>query len=62
MRDATEQTWRDPVIEVYKREIDRSLLRENLKRTIEERILRLEQMQRVGRELQRAMREVKKRT
>lgn len=27
----------DPVIEVYKRDVDRSLLRENLKRTPEER-------------------------
>ena len=28
----------DPVIEAYKRDVDRTLLRENLKRTVEERI------------------------
>jgi len=30
--------WLDPVTEVYKRDVDRSLLRENLKLTVEERI------------------------
>ncbi len=28
----------DPVIEVYKKDVDRTLLRENLKLTVEERI------------------------
>ena len=51
-----EHQWRDPVIEVYKRDIDRTLLRENLKRTVEERLLRLKQMQQIRIELQRAMR------
>lgn len=32
----------DPVIEVYKKDIDRTLLRENLKRTPEERLLNLQ--------------------
>ena len=32
---------RDPVIEAYKRDIDRSLLRENLKLTPQERLLKL---------------------
>jgi hypothetical protein len=32
----------DPVIEVYKRDIDRTLLRENLKLTPEERLLKLQ--------------------
>jgi hypothetical protein len=62
MRNTTEQCWQDPVIEVYKRDIDRTLLRENLKRTVEERILRLKQMQRIGAELRRAMREAKGRS
>ncbi len=62
MKDTTEQPRRDPVIEVYKRGIDRTLLRENLKRTVEERILRLKQMQRMSIELRRAMRETEGRS
>lgn len=44
----------DPVIEVYKRDIDRTLLRENLKLTVEERFLKLQAMQRFASELRRA--------
>jgi hypothetical protein len=40
----------DPVIEVYKRDVDRSLLRENLKKTPEERVLALMRLQRVAEE------------
>ncbi len=47
----------DPVIEAYKRDVDRSLLRENLRRSVEERFLRLEEMQRLAEELRRAGRE-----
>ena len=32
----------DPVIEAYKKDIDRSLIRENLKRTPEGRLLKLQ--------------------
>lgn len=32
----------DPVIEVYKRDVDRTLLRQNLKLTVEERLKKLE--------------------
>lgn len=32
----------DPVIEAYKRDIDRSLLRENLKLTPEQRLMKLQ--------------------
>jgi hypothetical protein len=46
----------DPVIEMYKRDIDRTLIRENLKLTHYERLLKLqalmrgiEEMNRVGR-------------
>lgn len=31
----------DPVIEVYKRDVDRTLLREQLRRTIDERVRRM---------------------
>jgi hypothetical protein len=44
----------DPVIEAYKRDIDRSLIRENLKRSVEERLEALMQMQRLAEELRRA--------
>ena len=30
--------YRDPVIEAYKKHIDRTMLRENLKRTVQERV------------------------
>ncbi len=38
MRRAPEPLEPDPVIEAYKRDVDRTLLRENLKRSVEERI------------------------
>ena len=34
--------WSDPVVEAYKRDVDRTLLRENLKLTPEERLLKLQ--------------------
>ena len=53
--------WRDPVIEVYKQHVDRTLLRENLKLTVEERFRKLMDMQRFAEELQRAGREARRR-
>ena len=44
----------DPVIETYQRDIDRTLLRENLKLTVEERFLKLMDLQRFATELRRA--------
>lgn len=44
----------DPVIEAYQRDIDRTLLRENLKLTVEERFLKLMDLQRFATELRRA--------
>jgi hypothetical protein len=32
----------DPVVEAYKKDVDRSLLRENLKLTVEQRLLKLQ--------------------
>ena len=52
----------DPVIEVYKKDVDRTLIRENLKRSIEERFERLMELQRFAEELQRAGRDARKRT
>ncbi len=44
----------DPVIEVFKKDVDRSLIRENLKLSYEERLLKLMQLQQFGDELRRA--------
>lgn len=44
----------DPVIEAYKKDIDRTLLRENLKLTVQQRFENLMQLQRFAEELQRA--------
>jgi hypothetical protein len=38
----------DPVIDAYKKDVDRTLIRENLRRTVEERILRAMELQRVA--------------
>jgi hypothetical protein len=51
----------DPVIEAYKKDVDRTLLRENLKLTVEERFLRLMELQRFAEELQRAGEEARQR-
>jgi hypothetical protein len=44
----------DPVIEAYKKDIDRTLIRENLKLTHEQRLLKLMELQRFAEELRRA--------
>jgi hypothetical protein len=44
----------DAVIERYKLDVDRTLLRENLRRTPEQRLRRLMELQRFAEELQRA--------
>lgn len=51
----------DDVIEVYKRDVDRTLLRENLKKTPTERLETLQEMQRFAEELHRAGREARSR-
>jgi hypothetical protein len=44
----------DPVIEAYKKDIDRTLLRENLKRSVEERLRDLMRLQGFSDEWRRA--------
>jgi len=44
----------DPVIEAYKRGIDVTLIRENLRRSVQERLDRLIELQRFAAELRRA--------
>lgn len=51
----------DPIIELYKKHVDRTLLRENLKLTPEQRLLKLMDLQRFAEELRRAGREARRR-
>lgn len=44
----------DPVVEAYKKDVDRTLIRENLKKSYEERILALEEMLELVYEVRRA--------
>ncbi|HEX3905950.1 MAG TPA: hypothetical protein VH853_24220 [Polyangia bacterium] len=47
----------DPVIEADKKDVDRTLLRENLRRTIEERFANMMRLQALAAEMRRAGRE-----
>lgn len=44
----------DPVIDAYKKDVDRTLLRENLRRSVDERVDQLIALQRFAEELRRA--------
>jgi hypothetical protein len=44
----------DPVIEAYKKDVDRTLLRENLKLSVEERFVKFEQFWKYAQELREA--------
>ena len=48
------QSRRDPVVELYKRDIDMTLLRENLRRSVDERVSNLMALQRLAEEARRA--------
>jgi hypothetical protein len=49
----------DPVIEVYKKDVDRTLLRENLKLTVEERFIKFERFWEYAQELREAGRKAR---
>ena len=49
----------DPVVEAYKKDIDRTLIRENLKLTVEERFLKAMALARFADEMRRAGREAR---
>lgn len=51
---STSQFERDPVVEAYKRDIDKTLLRENLRRSVDERVRNLMALQRLAEEARRA--------
>ena len=48
----------DPVIEAYKKDVDRTLIRENLRLSAEQRIEDLMRLQEIAQELLRAGREI----
>ena len=50
----------DPVIEFYKKDVDRTLIRENLKLTVEQRLDQAMELQRFAEELRRARRTARK--
>jgi hypothetical protein len=56
-----EDSNRDPVVEAWKIGIDRTLIRENLKLTVEERFLKAMELSRFADELKRAGREFRSR-
>lgn len=51
----------DPVIDAYKKDIDMNLIRENLKLTVDQRLLQLMKLQRLAEEMRRAADEAKSR-
>jgi len=51
----------DAVIAVYRRDVDISLIRENLRKTPEQRLRALQELEHVATELQNAGRELRKR-
>jgi hypothetical protein len=54
MPDPDQSPPPDPVVELYKQGVDRTLLRQNLRRSVDERILNLMDLQRLADELRRA--------
>ncbi len=54
----TEPSGPDPVVEAYKKNLDRSLIRQNLQRSIQERLEALMELQRFAEELQRSGRRI----
>lgn len=60
MADRMDDLPPDPVLEAYKKDVDRTLLRENLKLSVEERLSKLIELQRFAEELRRAGREARR--
>jgi hypothetical protein len=51
----------DPVIEAYKKDVDRTLIRENLKLSFEQRLANLERLEKFANEMRQAVIEANKR-
>ena len=60
-RNEGSAAYSDPVVEAYKRDVDRTLIRENLRLSVEERLERLIALQQFAHELWRAGRAPKPR-
>lgn len=56
MSDESKASWLDPIIEAYKKDVDRTLIRENLKLTVDQRLQNLEALLADAEEVRRAMR------
>ena len=54
MSSAADVDSLDPIIELYKRDVDRTLLRENLRKSPEERLLALQELLRFADEVRKA--------
>lgn len=54
----TQPSTRDAIVEAYKKNLDRSLIRQNLQRSIQERLEALMELQRFAEELQRSGRPI----
>jgi transcriptional regulator with XRE-family HTH domain len=52
----------NPLVEAYKKDVDRTLLRENLRKSVDERLRSLAELKEFGRELERSVRARRKRT
>jgi len=59
--DPAPRSGPDPVVEAYKKDVDRTLIRENLKLTVEERFRKAMALARFADELRRAGREARSR-
>jgi hypothetical protein len=49
----------DPIIEIYKRDVDRTLIRENLRLTVDQRLANLEALVRDAEEMREAVRKLR---
>lgn len=59
-REMADAEWKDPVTEAYKRDVDRTLLKKNLRLTPQERILAAMELQRLAEEARPAGRAAKR--
>lgn len=60
MKDHDTTLESDPVIEAYKKDVDRTLIRENLRLSVEERFEKLMRLQEFAEELRRAGRQARR--
>ena len=58
-RDLTSANYVDPVVEAYKKDIDVTLIRENLRLTVDQRFQQLMKMQQFAEDLRRAGRKAR---